>query len=79
MPAPATMTLIEAAEYTGLTERQFRRAVARNEMPEALIKSRPARWSRVQIDWALEGRLEKSAPCVGSDPIMEHLERCGSR
>jgi hypothetical protein len=78
MPAPATMTLIEAAEYTGLTDRQFRRAVARHEMPEALIKSRPARWSRIQIDWALEGRLESGAPCGEADPIMDAI-RCASR
>ncbi|BAE51514.1 hypothetical protein [Paramagnetospirillum magneticum] len=79
MPTAATMTLIEAAAYVGLTDRQFRRAVARHEMPEPLIKSRPQRWSRVQIDWALEGRLEKSAPWAERDPLMEHLERCGSR
>ncbi|EME71425.1 hypothetical protein H261_03413 [Paramagnetospirillum caucaseum] len=75
----ATLTITEAAEYLGLTATQFRRAVARREMPEPLIKSRPQRWSKVQIDWALEGRLEKSAPCREIDPIMEHLEQCGSR
>lgn len=70
----ATLTIAEAADYLGMKVSQFRRAVARKELPEPLIKCRPQRWARVQIDWTLEGRAV-SAPSLAesSDPVMERL------
>ena len=76
MSAKATLTAEEAAEYLGMNVKQFRRAVTRGELPKAFIHSRPARWSRVQLDWALEGRMEHAQP-PEHDPIMEHLIALG--
>ena len=52
----------ESAQLLGLSVQQFRRAVARGELPEPLVKCRPLRWSSIQIDWALEGRIEMAQP-----------------
>lgn len=68
-----TMTAIEAADYLGMEVGPFRRAVVRKELPGPLIRSRPARWSKVQLDWALEGRIDIAPVSSGIDPIMERL------
>ena len=68
-----TLTAIEAAEYLGMEVGPFRRAVDRKELPGPLIRSRPARWSKVQLDWALEGRIDTPPVLSGVDPIMERL------
>lgn len=78
MTSKTTLTATEAAAYLGMTVRQFLRAVEREELPKAFIRTRPARWSRVQLDWALEGKAVSAPASSGGDPIMEHLERCGS-
>lgn len=71
---PATMTLTEAANHLGMRPGQFRRAVARKELPEPLIKSRPQRWSAIQLQWALEGRAGEGVRSSDRDPIMDHLD-----
>jgi hypothetical protein len=67
------MTATEAADYLGMTVTQFRSAVMRGELPRPFIHGRPNRWSKVQIDWALEGRAEKGASSGDHDPVMERL------
>lgn len=68
-----TLTAMEAAQYLGMTVPRFRRAVGRNELPAPFIKGRPQLWSKIQIDWALEGRHDRGAPFNGADPIMDAL------
>jgi len=70
----ATLTVVDAAAYLGMSVQQFRRAVSRGEMPKPLVCCRPNRWSKIQIDWALEGRLDKAASSVAADPIMDALD-----
>lgn len=69
-----TLTASEAAEYLGLTVPRFRRAVERKELPGPFIKGRPQLWSKIQIDWALEGRHEPQPRGSRADPIMDALD-----
>lgn len=77
MTCKTTLTANEAAAYLGMTTRQFLRAVERKEIPKAFIRTRPARWSKIQLDWALEGKGGWEQPSPESDPVMEAI-RCSS-
>ncbi|MCR6632391.1 MAG: hypothetical protein NVV74_21400 [Magnetospirillum sp.] len=71
--APLTMTAAQAAAYLGMEERHFLAAVARRELPKALLRSRPARWSRTQLDLALDGRQQTDVETSDTDPVMERI------
>ncbi len=72
--ARTTLTITEAAAYLNLTETQFRGAVKRGDLPPPIIYGYPRRWSKLQIDWALQGRRPvDQRPADQTDPLMERI------
>lgn len=69
-----TLPIGDAADYVGCRNvKQFRREVEQGVWPKPIAaKSRPQRWSRLQLDRYLAGEPEP-AHNDGLDPIMERI------
>ena len=70
-----TVTCDEAAAMLDMSPGRFKSAVARGELPEALIKGCPPRWSVPQILKKVAGEAE-TAPSSPpeSDPAADALD-----